>query len=147
MNRRMHNKQLIADGVAAVLGGRNIGDEYFSRGELDFQDVDVLAVGPVAGQSTKSFEAYWNSPFAIPISQLGKFARVPDREAFATARRALGKRCELLADSAYGAALAGSDLAKELRAHTLHVDWADGRVIADPPEKLTRPAGTRSETY
>src|SRR5881396_2819323 len=44
VNRRMHNKQFIADGVATILGGRNIGDEYFSLGELDFQDVDVLKV-------------------------------------------------------------------------------------------------------
>ncbi|CAM3406808.1 PLD-like domain-containing protein [Paracoccus aminovorans] len=29
MNRRMHNKSMIADGSAAIIGGRNIGDEYF----------------------------------------------------------------------------------------------------------------------
>src|SRR3989454_12244799 len=83
--RRMHNKQFIADGAAVVLGGRNIGDEYFSRGELDFQDVDVLAGGPVVRQCLQSFEAYWSSKFAIPISQLGKFT--PDETRFATARK------------------------------------------------------------
>src|SRR5438093_370694 len=72
VNRRMQNKQFIADSAAVVLGGRNIGDEYFSRGELDFQDVDVLVGGPVAQQSAQSFEAYWTSKYAIPIAQLGK---------------------------------------------------------------------------
>ena len=67
VNRRMHNKLFVADGIATILGGRNIGDEYFSFGELDFQDLDVLAVGPVSRQSTGSFETYWNSRFAIPI--------------------------------------------------------------------------------
>ncbi|HYU27637.1 MAG TPA: phospholipase D family protein [Gemmatimonadales bacterium] len=145
VNRRMHNKQLIADGIASVLGGRNIGDEYFSLGELDFQDVDVLAGGPVADQSTRSFEAYWNSQFAIPIAQLGTFT--PDTAAFATRRRQLSDRCELLQETAYARALAGSALATELRTHTLHLDWAEAKVIADPPDKLTKPVGTRSETY
>jgi len=145
VNRRMHNKQFIADGAAVILGGRNIGDEYFSHGELDFQDVDVLAGGPVARQSLQSFEAYWSSKFAIPISQLGKFT--PDATRFATARKELGARCEGLRDSDYGRALAGSDLAKDLRAHALHLHWAEGRVIADPPDKISQPVGAPGETY
>src|SRR6266508_1575580 len=114
VNRRMHNKQFIADGAAVVLGGRNIGDEYFSRGELDFQDVDVLVGGPVAQQSAHSFEAYWTSTYAIPITRLVKFT--PDRERFDAARAELGARCDGLRDSEYGRALAGSDLARDLRA-------------------------------
>jgi len=145
VNRRMHNKQFIADGAAVILGGRNIGDEYFGHAELDFQDVDVLAGGPVARQSLQSFEAYWSSKFAIPISQLGKFT--PDETRFATARKELGARCEGLRDSDYGRALAGSDLAKDLRAHALHLHWAEGRVIADPPDKISQPVGARRETY
>src|SRR6266511_3677331 len=145
VNRRMHNKQFIADGAAVILGGRNIGDEYFSHGELDFQDVDVLAGGPVARQSLQSYEAYWSSKFAIPISQLGKFT--PDETRFATARSELGARCEGLRDSDYARALAGSDLAKDLRTHALHLHWAEGRVIADPPDKISQPVGARSETY
>lgn len=145
VNRRMHNKQFIADGAAVVLGGRNIGDEYFGRGELDFQDVDVLVGGPVAQQSAESFETYWTSKFAIPISQLGKFT--PDPTQFAAARTELIERCEQLRDSAYGRALAGSDLARDLRANALHLHWAEGRVIADPPDKISQPVGTRSEAF
>jgi putative cardiolipin synthase len=145
VNRRMHNKQLIADGIAVVLGGRNIGDEYFSLGELDFQDLDVLAGGPVAGQSSRSFEAYWNSHFAVPMAQLGKFA--PDAATFVTRRQQLRDRCEQLHETQYARALAGSALARELQAHELHLDWADAKVIADPPEKLSKPVGTRSATY
>ncbi|HEV2671949.1 MAG TPA: phospholipase D-like domain-containing protein, partial [Gemmatimonadales bacterium] len=107
--------------------------------------VDVLAVGPVARQSTGSFETYWNSRYAIPISQLGKFA--PDPESFPGKRQQLNDRCELLQDSTYARALAQSDLAQELRADQLRVHWADARVIADPPDKLTKPAGTRNDAY
>jgi len=87
VNRRMHNKQLIADNAGVVLGGRNIGDEYFGLGELDFQDVDVLALGPIADQSSQSFEAYWNSEFAVPVSRIGKFS--PDAAASTAARQEL----------------------------------------------------------
>jgi len=145
VNRRMHNKLFIADGVATILGGRNIGDEYFGRGELDFQDVDVLGGGPVAQQSTASFVAFWNSRFAIPIGKLGTFA--PDPAVFGAARARLRDRCEQLRDSNYARALAGSDFARDLRAHDLHMHWAEAHVIADPPEKIAQPVGTRSDTY
>ena len=145
VNRRMHNKLFVADSIATILGGRNIGDEYFGFGELDFQDLDVLAVGPVSRQSTGSFETYWNSRFAIPISRLGKFA--PDPESFPAKRQELSDRCDLLQDSTYARALAESDLARELRADELEVHWADARVVADPPDKLTKPAGTRNNAY
>ena len=143
VNRRMHNKQLIADGAAAVLGGRNIGDEYFSLGELDFQDVDVLAIGPVAQQSAHSFESYWNSELAVPVDRLVH----ADQEKSAAARRALQQRCEQLADSSYGQALVGSSLATELRSQGPRLHWAQGRIIADPPEKLKQPPGTRSDAF
>jgi putative cardiolipin synthase len=145
VNRRMHNKQFIADDVATILGGRNIGDEYFGVGELDFQDVDVLGAGPVARQSTASFETYWNSAFAVPITRLGKFA--PDPGFFPAARARLRERCDGLRDSIYGRALIESHLARDLRANDLHVHWAAARVIADPPEKLNKPPGTRSDSY
>src|SRR6185369_1789094 len=48
LNRRMHNKSFTADNQATIVGGRNVGDEYFGAGgELLFFDVDVLAIGPV----------------------------------------------------------------------------------------------------
>jgi putative cardiolipin synthase len=143
VNRRMHNKLLIADNAGVVLGGRNIGDEYFSLGELDFQDLDVLAAGPIATQSTKSFEAYWNSEFAIPVDRIGT-STPPDPTKSAAARKRLSERCERLTDSAYGRALAGSGLATDLRSHALNLHWADAKIIADPPEKLRQPAGARS---
>jgi putative cardiolipin synthase len=140
VNRRMHNKLFVADDSVAILGGRNIGDEYFGAGELDFQDLDVLAAGPVASQSTASFETYWHSRFAVPISELGNYA--PDPATFPGKRREMRERCDQLHDSAYVQALAGSSLAQELRDEALRVHWARARVIADPPDKLSEPAGT-----
>ena len=143
VNRRMHNKLFVADNSVAILGGRNIGDEYFGAGELDFQDLDVLAAGPVASQSTASFETYWHSRFAVPITELGNYA--PDPARFPAKREELRERCDRLHDTAYAQALAGSGLAQELRADELRVHWARARVIADPPDKLSQPAGTPND--
>jgi phosphatidylserine/phosphatidylglycerophosphate/cardiolipin synthase-like enzyme len=72
LNRRMHNKQMIADNRAAIIGGRNIGDEYFGLNEnFNFHDLDVLAVGPAAREASAVFDRYWNSdtvrrPPAVP---------------------------------------------------------------------------------
>jgi len=145
VNRRMHNKQLIADDQAVVLGGRNIGDEYFGLGELDFQDVDVLAGGPIARESTASFAAYWNSAFAVPIADLGTYTISPAK--FAAERQALRERVERQRHSPYAQALRESALAKDLRAHALHLHSADAKLLSDPPDKLTKPAGARSESY
>jgi cardiolipin synthase C len=65
LNHRMHNKLFIADGVVAVMGGRNIADEYFTRSTTsNFVDMDVFLVGPVVHQLASIFDTYWNSPQA-----------------------------------------------------------------------------------
>jgi phosphatidylserine/phosphatidylglycerophosphate/cardiolipin synthase-like enzyme len=68
LNRRMHNKQMIADNRVALLGGRNIGDEYMGlKTEFNFHDLDVLGVGPVARQASAVFDRYWNSDWVRRI--------------------------------------------------------------------------------
>src|SRR6266850_4957652 len=71
VNRRMHNKSFTADNQATIIGGRNVGDEYFeARPDLDFGDIDVLAIGPVVKEASSAFDLYWNSAAAFPISAL-----------------------------------------------------------------------------
>jgi len=71
LNHRMHNKLFIADGVVAVLGGRNIADEYFTRSPTsNFVDMDVLVVGGVTQRLRSIFDAYWNSPEAYPVETI-----------------------------------------------------------------------------
>ncbi|MDR9426467.1 MAG: phospholipase D-like domain-containing protein, partial [Marinobacter sp.] len=71
INRRMHNKTFVVDGAAGIVGGRNIGDEYFGfdTGRY-FRDRDVLSLGPVVEGMTDNFQAYWNSRWAFPVSAL-----------------------------------------------------------------------------
>jgi putative cardiolipin synthase len=71
VNQRMHNKALIVDNRAAIIGGRNIGDEYMGlNAEFNFHDLDVLGVGPVARQTSDIFDVYWNSDWVMPVSAL-----------------------------------------------------------------------------
>ncbi|MFL1523661.1 phospholipase D family protein [Pseudomonas sp. O230] len=69
-HRRMHNKLWLADNSAAIVGGRNLGDEYFdAEPNLNFTDIDMLGVGPVAEQLGHSFDQYWNSALSKPIDE------------------------------------------------------------------------------
>ena len=71
INRRMHNKTFVVDGAAGIVGGRNIGDEYFGFDQSRyFRDRDVLALGPVVEGMADNFQAYWNSRWAYPASDL-----------------------------------------------------------------------------
>ena len=71
MNRRMHNKAWIADGRVAVVGGRNVGDEYFdAAAQTNFLDLDVALLGPAVAQTEAIFDDFWNSASVIPLSAL-----------------------------------------------------------------------------
>lgn len=71
LNRRMHNKTFTVDGAFSVVGGRNIGDEYFDLSEtLNFRDLDVLVAGAVIPDIRESFEKYWSSRWSYPIDLL-----------------------------------------------------------------------------
>ena len=72
VNHRMHNKALIVDNRAAIIGGRNVGNEYMGLNpDFNFHDLDVLGVGPVAAQASKVFDNYWNSRWIVPATALG----------------------------------------------------------------------------
>ena len=71
MNRRMHNKAWIADGRVAVVGGRNVGDEYFdAAAQTNFLDLDAVLVGPAVRQTSAIFDDFWNSASVIPLAAL-----------------------------------------------------------------------------
>ncbi|MDM0066616.1 phospholipase D-like domain-containing protein [Variovorax sp. J31P207] len=71
LNHRMHNKLFIADGVMAIVGGRNIANEYFVLSDTqNFIDMDALIVGKVVLQLETIFYAYWNSVQVWPIADI-----------------------------------------------------------------------------
>lgn len=69
INRRMHNKSFTVDNQFTVVGGRNIGNEYFAADKVsNFRDIDVMATGPVVQKVSNQFDLYWNSKAVYPLS-------------------------------------------------------------------------------
>jgi cardiolipin synthase C len=142
LNHRMHNKSFTADGVAAIVGGRNVGDEYFQAGSgVEFVDMDVLAIGPAVLEIARSFDEYWNSESAYPATLILRPASSPDVD------RLAGLGAAEMNDPAarrYLEAARNTTVVQDLRARSLTFDWAPARLVADSPSKTLGKA-TRSE--
>jgi putative cardiolipin synthase len=139
LNRRMHNKSFIADNLCAIVGGRNIGDEYFDASrDFGFGDLDVLAVGPITADISHSFDQYWNSAFAYPPSTFG--ARALAKVWMERLRLRLGRHFIRMRKSDYANRVYKTDLATQLSERHLTLEWAPARLLADPPEKIVEPA-------
>ncbi len=133
-NHRMHNKAFIADNQAAIVGGRNIGDEYFgSDEEMNFVDFDVLAAGPVVGEISESFDRFWNSPYSIGIAEMAGSPSSP--EPFDILRRRFEERVENEPVNAR-VQRAQQALAADLRQGRLNLTPATAKVVGDDPDKV-----------
>ena len=135
VTRRMHNKSFTVDNQVTILGGRNIGDEYFEADpDLAFSDLDVLAIGPVVKEVSTSFDKYWNDELAYPAIALK--GKAPTPQEIEQKHQQLEKFIAQQADSAYLQSLRNSDLANTLRQGRVRYHWGESHVIYDQPEKL-----------
>ena len=136
VTRRMHNKSFTVDNQVTIVGGRNIGNEYFDADPaLDFTDLDVMAIGDVVKEVSRSFDLYWNSELAYPAMTLIDERR-SEEDVNAMFKR-LAEFAEQQKGSDYMDALQNSDLANSMRASKVVYDWGDAEVVYDLPEKLT----------
>ena len=130
MNRRMHNKAFIVDGIAAIIGGRNIGDEYFGVGERTFfLDLDVLALGTVVPEVSKAFDLYWNSASAIASTEIVD-PSTGSLEAFLDGAKEAAER----PDAAAFLQMEGSG-ASNLVEHDVNPEWVAVKLVVDDPVK------------
>ena len=128
LNRRMHNKSFTADNQATIVGGRNIGDEYFGAGGAAlFVDLDVLAAGPVVADVSQDFDRYWASPSAYPADRIVPALSAGPIRSF---RR-------LLSTTRNGSdfAQASVPLSEMLLAGGVSFEWTKVRMISDHPAK------------
>jgi putative cardiolipin synthase len=133
LNRRMHNKSFNADNQAAIIGGRNIADEYFGATDgLIYADLDVLAVGPVVTDLSSDFDRYWASASSYPVS--GLLPAVPAEQVAELAAAAAAIR-ENPAARAYIEALRDSPFVQQLMERRLQLEWAVTRIVSDDPAK------------
>lgn len=134
--RRMHNKAFIADNASAIIGGRNIGDEYFdARNNLNFVDLDLLSVGPIVQDISQSFNDYWQSRWATPIEHLSK-ARVV-RKQLTTLRNKLKDRWHRAKNTEYFQSLKNAAITKKIINRQIDFIWAEANLFYDRPEKIS----------
>lgn len=145
INHRMHNKLLVCDGNVAITGGRNIADGYFSKAETEFLDVDIVAVGAVVGDASKTFDDYWNSEVAIPVTEL---AFTNDQTcSLEELREQVGEYLAGARQSEFTRALEKSDLAEKLKTGAIEFHWGKGTLFADPPRKAIDRASVPVSEY
>ncbi len=136
LDYRMHNKLLVADNAVAVVGGRNIGDQYFQiDSEEQFADNDVFAVGPIVKRLSASFDEFWNHALSIPNEALSSRK---------TSRAALSKHRKLTREEPAKVEADGIDFVKRvasgepfsgMMSGRLPLVWAPARLISDSPDK------------
>lgn len=134
LNRRMHNKSFTVDNQATIIGGRNVGDEYFGASQrMSFADLDVLAIGPVVKEVSQDFERYWNSGSSYPASRV--LPRVSG--VVISARVEATSSVEQSAAAAkYTGAIRESPFVKRMLARELPFEWANTLMLSDDPAKV-----------
>jgi putative cardiolipin synthase len=135
VNRRMHNKLLIADGAMTVTGGRNIANEYFMRNDqANFVDLDTFATGPLVTELAAYFDDYWNSPVVFPVGAIVHSALTPaelQRQFDAITGDALQPEPPPAND-----VLGYGPIAEDLDAGRLGLVWASATAYADAPGRI-----------
>lgn len=137
LNRRMHNKSFTVDNQVTIIGGRNVGDEYFgATQDVLFADLDVMAVGAVVQDVSKDFDRYWASQSAYPVDSLIKTGGQEALEAFQS--RLQEAEAQPRAKD-YQQVLRESDLVSHLVRGELDFQWARTTMISDDPAKALGP--------
>ena len=131
LNRRMHNKLMVADSAAAIVGGRNIGDIYYGvNTAANYFDLDVLAVGPIVRDLSGVFDRYWNDVTAVPIGALvERTYGEADLEALVAQMQA--RIAEV--DYPYPIDQDLETIARQGRELRDSLVWAEGSIIVDDP--------------
>jgi putative cardiolipin synthase len=139
LGKRMHNKSLIADGMSAIVGGRNIGDVYFAATyETLFLDYDILGVGSVVPQISKAFDIYWNSEQSVLASEVlgmkekGEYVQIEQ-----ALTKTLASGLKIFSESNYGKRMASTPFSQKVKRRKLILTVSDKvHLFYDDPAKV-----------
>lgn len=130
-NRRMHNKLMVADHHLAIIGGRNVGDEYYGLAKkYNFRDMDVLAVGPIVDGLVSGFDEYWNASITYPARALSSDESTADLEDL---RRGLGAALADWRDDLVSYPVDRADFATALQSLGTRMVGGKAWVVQDDP--------------
>jgi putative cardiolipin synthase len=135
LNHRMHNKMLAVDGATAIVGGRNVGDEYFGASEyVNFADMDVFVFGPVMNDLGESFDLYWDSTYTSPVAAWERLRA--SQEELDALRARLALLDEETRGSEYAVRVQTSELVEDIMDGEVDYLYAPAVVVADRPETI-----------
>jgi putative cardiolipin synthase len=149
LDYRMHNKLIVADNSVALIGGRNIGNQYFQLDpESQFADDDVFAAGPIALQLSATFDEYWNNAAAIPAQALrrGSKAQAVLEDRRERERSRPGQQLQTLQSDGidYVRKIATGEPYAGMIDGRLPLVWAHAQVACDSPDKKDVESGVRA---
>lgn len=135
IDRRMHNKLYLIDGSVEIIGGRNMGNEYFEYpGDFVFRSRDLLALGPVVETSGNAFDMYWNSDWTVPIEDV--VSHVPSADEFVANKAALDEFAAHPESYPTGFYDDPKQIDSEMAGLEQHLLWGKGTLLIDDvPDK------------
>jgi putative cardiolipin synthase len=134
VNRRMHNKSFTVDNQITIIGGRNIGAEYFAaREDMNFGDLDVVGFGPVVRDVSQMFDRYWNDELAVPATVVIDPPEDPKSE-LEWAHERIAHAREDVQTTPYAEALT-RNIEDVIAIEADDFSWAPWELVYDDPEK------------
>lgn len=134
LKRRMHNKSFTADNQYTIIGGRNIGDEYFdAKEDSNFYDFDAVATGPIVQQVSAEFDRYWNHELAVPVYAFDH--NTASAEDLEDVRKELAAFRQSHMDSRYANDARDAEIADALRGEMFPAFTGEAQAIFDDPDK------------
>ena len=134
----MHNKSFTIDSAISIVGGRNIGEEYFElKQDVVFDDYELLIIGPAVKQIGSSFDDYWNSVLAVPVEA---FDVSVDYSQLDNWRKIMRERV-IESETGIYAQARNSALLRDLRQGRITPAPAAATVVSDSPDKLLYDVG------
>lgn len=135
INRRMHNKSFIADNQIALIGGRNMSNQYYNVSDnYQFSDVDVMLAGSAADEIVHSFDEYWNDDYAFPVKQLVNPRHYTLR--FEGLKEQLEQHDREVSVQNYLDLASRSHAFENWLNNSIQLDWVKAEVVKDPPSKI-----------
>ncbi|WP_420869478.1 phospholipase D family protein [Acinetobacter beijerinckii] len=135
INRRMHNKSFIADHKVALIGGRNMTNQYYNVSDsYQFSDVDVMLVGTAVNDISNSFDDYWNHDYAYDVQEVVK--QKSHRLSYESLKQQLDEHYKKVTVQNYLDLTSNSQAIDSLINRDIALDWVKAEVVKDSPDKI-----------
>ena len=135
INRRMHNKSFIADHQVALIGGRNMTNQYYNVSDnYQFSDVDVMLVGTAVKDISHSFDEYWSHEYAYKVQEVVK--QSAHHLSYESLKRQLDEHYERVTVQNYLDLTSNSQAIDSLMSRDIPLDWVKAEVVKDSPDKI-----------